>query len=218
MRPNEEHCIPTITSDRLIAFNIHISAYYLWNVCTDFVEPDKIQSLIHSEVSIKQHFCSDAQINALVKKIWKLFHEDADCNRFKIRSYLLEFIKMISKEISVNKSDTDFSGIRLYDIQKAVNYIKQNYSKPITLDDIAHAATMSRSHLTNTFKLVTGTTPYEYLLTTRLEKASSLLIETNRSILQISYDCGFNNITNFNRAFKQKMGETPSALRLRHLQ
>ena len=124
VRPNEQHCIPTITTEKLISFNIHINAYYLWNICTDYIEPDKIQALIHSEVPIKQHFSSNDKINNLINRIWKLFHENTEYNRFQIRDYVLEFIKMIAKGIVVTQSNTNFSEIRFHDIQKSINYIR----------------------------------------------------------------------------------------------
>lgn len=212
-RPNEQHCIPTITSDRLIAFNIRINSFYLWNVCSDFIEPSKIHALVHSEIPINQHFQANENLIMLAKKIWKLFHEDSDANRFKIRSYILDFMKLLSNEISVSNNQSNFSTLRLFDIQKAISYIKQNYNKQITLEDIAKSAAMSRSYFSNTFKLATGLSPYEYLLTTRIDNARRLLLTTDYSVLKISYDCGFKNVTNFNLAFKKKLGITPGALR-----
>ena len=216
VRPNELHCIPTITSDHLIAFNLHFSSYYLWNICADFIEPYKIHALIHSEVPVNQCFRAHDRLNALIQMISELFHEDAEKNRFKIRKAVLELVTVIANEIIVDKPDVNLHNIRFQDVQTAINYIRQNYSRPITLDDISRAAAMSRSYFSGSFKSVTGTTPYEYLLTVRIEKACRLLKQTDLGVLQIATGCGFSNITNFNRAFKQKMGETPSSFRQRN--
>ena len=50
MRSNEQHCIPTIKSDLLVAFNIHLTSFFLWNICSDYIPANKIQALIDSDI------------------------------------------------------------------------------------------------------------------------------------------------------------------------
>ena len=216
VRPNEPHCVPTITSHNLISFNIHFSSYYLYNICPDFIEPFKLHALMHSEISINHLFIGHNELISLIMNISTLFHENKDSSRFKIRLHMLNFIATVSNKIINSNPNVHLKNNHFHDIHKSINYIKQNHNSPITLYDISRAATMSRSHFARTFKSVTGTTPYEYLLSFRIEKACQLLTKTDLSILQISIDCGFCNVTNFNRAFKQKMGESPTAFRLKY--
>ena len=72
---------------------------------------------------------------------------------------------------------------------------------------------MTESAFNRFFKLRTGMTFVDSLTEIRLGHASRLLIETTQSISEIAYDCGFNNISNFNRIFKKKKGCTPKELR-----
>ena len=72
---------------------------------------------------------------------------------------------------------------------------------------------MSRSYFANSFKLVTGISPYDYLLTTRIEKAVEQLRQTNEDIITIAMNCGFSNTAGFNRIFKKSTGLTPSEIR-----
>lgn len=213
VRTNEMHCIPTITSENLIAFNIRISSYYLLTICTDYVEKDKIQALINSEIPIKNYFHSDRKINMYIKRIYTTFRKSDDNSRFKMRMQMVELIRAITDNITVNQSDHNISIDNINTIQKAINYIKKNYSNDISLKDIAKHIAMSPSHLSFLFKRVTGVSPYEYIITERIDKAVDLIINSDKTILQISIECGFNNLATFNKSFKKRMNVPPSSLR-----
>ena len=102
---------------------------------------------------------------------------------------------------------------RLGDVQKAICFIHDHLASEVTLEEIANAANMSRASLSLNFKMVTGIAPYEYLIIRRIEYALNLLRETNMSIMEISENCGFNNLANFNRVFKKMNGMTPREYR-----
>ncbi len=98
-------------------------------------------------------------------------------------------------------------------IEKICNYIEQNYNQNITLDDIAELANMSTSAVSHFFKKRTSRTFSNYLTDIRIGHAARLLIETTRSINDIAFDCGFGNISNFNRVFKRYKNTTPREYR-----
>ena len=72
---------------------------------------------------------------------------------------------------------------------------------------------MSQSAFSAFFKLHTGRTVSEYLIDIKLGNAARMLVDTTRNISEICYDCGFNNLSNFNRAFKNRRGYTPRDFR-----
>lgn len=72
---------------------------------------------------------------------------------------------------------------------------------------------MSPSALSHFFKTRTGKTLIDYLLDIRLGAASRALVDSTQTISEICYNCGFNNISNFNRSFKKNKGMTPSEFR-----
>lgn len=98
-------------------------------------------------------------------------------------------------------------------IEKVMAYSNQNFQKQISLAEVARITNMTESAFSRFFKLRTGMTFIDSLTEIRLGHASRLLIETTQSISEIAYDCGFNNISNFNRIFKKKKGCTPKELR-----
>ena len=98
-------------------------------------------------------------------------------------------------------------------ILKVKSYIAQNYMDELRLKQLADIAGMSSSAFSRFFKLHTGRNLSEYIIDIRLGYAARLLVDTSRSISEISFDCGFNNLSNFNRIFKRKKGCSPSEFR-----
>lgn len=98
-------------------------------------------------------------------------------------------------------------------ILKVKNYINKNYMDEIRLAMMADMAGMSPSAFSRFFKLHTGRNLIDYIIDIRLGYASRLLVDTPDSISKISFECGFNNLSNFNRIFKRKKGCSPSEFR-----
>ena len=98
-------------------------------------------------------------------------------------------------------------------IEKAFEYMNTNYDKTITLGDVAKLVSMTEVSFSRFVKKRTGNTFIDSLNEIRLGHASRMLIDTTHSISEISYHCGFNNISNFNRIFKKKKTCTPKEFR-----
>lgn len=98
-------------------------------------------------------------------------------------------------------------------VLKVKNYISENYQHEIRLSDMASLAGMSASAFSRFFKLHTGRNLTDYIIDLRLGYASRQLVDSTDSIAEISYRCGFNNLSNFNRIFRKKKGCSPSEFR-----
>ena len=98
-------------------------------------------------------------------------------------------------------------------ILKVKNYISKNYMDELRLPELANMAGMSPSAFSRFFKLHTGRNISEYIIDLRLGYAARMLVDTAKSISEIGFDCGFNNLSNFNRIFKKKKGCSPSEFR-----
>jgi AraC-like DNA-binding protein len=114
-------------------------------------------------------------------------------------------------------SDASFSNIKpsykSRRVEKAMEYMYYNYDKKIELSDVAKLANMTQVAFSRFFKAQTGISFIDSLLEIRLGRASRLLIDTNQPISEVAYNCGFNNISNFNRLFKRKKSCTPKEFR-----
>lgn len=98
-------------------------------------------------------------------------------------------------------------------IEKTFEYMNQNFDRPVALGEVARLANMSEVSFSRFFKQRTGNTFIDSLTEIRLGHASRMLIDTTQSIAEVAYNCGFNNISNFNRIFKKKKNCTPKEFR-----
>lgn len=98
-------------------------------------------------------------------------------------------------------------------ILKVHQYINKNYKEKIELSYLAKMVGMTETSFSRFFKLRTGKSPSEYIINVRLGHATRLLIDSTHSIAEICYQCGFNNLSNFNRIFKSKKQFTPKEFR-----
>lgn len=89
-------------------------------------------------------------------------------------------------------------------------YIMRNFNRDITLPEIAAIANMAVTTFCNFFKEQYRITFIEFLTTVRVGHACKLLAENSSNVAQIAYECGFNNLANFNRQFKKIKNMTPS--------
>ena len=98
-------------------------------------------------------------------------------------------------------------------MQKAARYIRSNYREDIDLSAIAQVVNLSPSYLSKKFKASTGFGYREYLVLVRIQAASAMLLETNKSIAEIALACGFRDSNYFGDAFKREKGVSPSKYR-----
>lgn len=96
---------------------------------------------------------------------------------------------------------------------RVMDYLSRHYSEVIRLSEVAEMVNMSESSFCRFFKQHTSKSFIDFLTDIRLGAASRALIDSSLSIAEIGYDCGFNNLSNFNRTFKKKKGVTPSEFR-----
>ena len=98
-------------------------------------------------------------------------------------------------------------------IEKVYAYIRENYSRKIKVEEAASLVNMTVISFSRLIKQRTGKTFIEFVNDLRLGFATRKLIETNESVSEICYNCGFNNVSHFNRLFKRKQNCTPSEFR-----
>lgn len=98
-------------------------------------------------------------------------------------------------------------------VQKVQDYINEHYREEIRLSRLADIAGMTPVSFSRFFKVRTGKNLSDYIIDIRLGFAARLLVDSTQSIAEICYDCGFNNLSNFNRIFKKKKGCVPKEFR-----
>ena len=99
---------------------------------------------------------------------------------------------------------------------KARDLADARYVEPLSVDDLARAASMSRAHFSRSFRSAFGESPHAYLLTRRLERAASLLRTTDRSVTEICFAVGLQSVGSFTTSFTRTYGMSPTAYRATH--
>lgn len=94
-------------------------------------------------------------------------------------------------------------------IQKAVNYINNNYNRPITLNEVSNYVYLSSSYLSTLFKTEMNESFKNYLNKLRIEHSKSLLTTTNNSIIDVASAVGFDNQNYFSTVFKKYTNMSP---------
>ena len=125
-----------------------------------------------------------------------------------IKSELLRLIWLLheSGDISVSYEK---SKSRSEIIRPAIEYMNENLCENITVETLAEAVHMSKSYFMKRFHEAAGASAIEYLTRLRIKKACSILSETDMTCARTAYECGFRNLSNFNRQFKKSVGVTP---------
>ncbi len=149
------------------------------------------------------------------------------CNKIEALPHLSPFERVIallnilkelseSKEYKVLNAEGSWMEIEAKDqnrINAIYGFVKENFQRPIALEEIADLVSMTVPAFCRYFKKVSGKTFTKFVNEYRLVHASKLLSETNMNITDICYECGFNNFSHFNTQFKLFTGKSASAYR-----
>jgi len=151
------------------------------------------------------------KVASVLKKMAKLQGLSSYIQLLKVFSLLLEiedreYLTLPSSLPNAYEKDQD-------QINKVYEYVFQNMQEGIKLKEAASIVFMEPSSFCRYFKKKTNQTFMEYVKDVRIGIAAKLLAETDKQITQICFECGYNNLANFNHYFKVKMKKTPSEYR-----
>lgn len=130
-------------------------------------------------------------------------------NLYKICSYLIDLTNESHDPQEIENKEM----LKVANIEKALEMIYYDHSKPLTVDDAAEATGYGKSNFCKIFKMITGDTFHNVLNSQRVESACGLLSETNMSISEIAATVGFGETKSFCRIFKSVTSMTPGEYR-----
>ncbi len=106
----------------------------------------------------------------------------------------------------------------LVHLRRARDHADRNFAEPLTLEQLAAVATISRWHFHRLFTRTYGVTPSAYLSRRRIERAQDLLRTSNLTVTEVCHLVGFSSLGSFSSRFAEIVGETPSAFQARYAQ
>lgn len=108
-------------------------------------------------------------------------------------------------------------GLPSRSVRRIEEYVRENLSQPISLEELSEIAGLSKRHFLRSFQASVGMTPYKYVLALRIAEAKRQLSETSNSITDVALATGFGHAQHFSTSFRNAAGETPSSYRQRML-
>ncbi len=125
-----------------------------------------------------------------------------------LMAHLLELIVFLSRQYGKTESR---EGKALLRTGKIISAIESDPSHNWTVEEMAKKNHMSRSTFFRVFRKATGCTPTDYLIRARIHEAMRQLRETDKSITEIAFTCGFSDSNYFSRQFRKQTGQTPTS-------
>lgn len=197
-----------------------LPSYEQYEDSSSYLDFAYLEPFMVVEEQVKPRFNLDEKLQAEVESILNeaLFEYQQKNTGYELilKALLLKLLVITGRAYSgaIKGTETEkiFNKFKKV-ISKSKEYINLNYKKDITLNEIAKEVNYSKSHFSYLFKAVTGQTFVEYLNKVRIEKAIELLRNTDKNIIEVSYDVGYNSVANFNKNFKAITGLTPKKFR-----
>jgi AraC-like DNA-binding protein len=121
--------------------------------------------------------------------------------------------QVVQLETGVERADSGAEAGPLARVSRVIRTIENEPAAGADLASLARLARLSPYHFLRTFQVLAGVTPHQYLLRARLRRAAVRLLAEKRNVAEIALDCGFGDLSNFNRAFRAEFGMTPRMYR-----
>ncbi|MBR4150713.1 MAG: helix-turn-helix transcriptional regulator [Firmicutes bacterium] len=219
-RSNEEHFMGTIEPGHDVrTIGIHFLPQMVLSQSSNLFDIKYLRAFLNKDSSFENRLPRGTSASADITSLMEQMKNEADQ---KLPDYeLMIKVKLLAILVEINRhyefsADTDLSHItneHFFQISRSMKYIDDHLTEELRLDDLAAVANMSTSYFSHIFKTVNRVSPLDYIIRKRIDLAMDELQQTNKSILEIAYHCGFNNTANFNRAFRNKIGVVPSDYR-----
>ncbi len=157
----------------------------------------------------------DHQIDAIATMLLAELHQSSFGNQLYVDSLANVLAVHLLRHHTTTrpKLPTYTGGLPQRQLLQVLDYIDAHLGSEITLADLAVLVDISQFHFGRLFKQSLGLSPYQYLLQQRVERAKTLLKQTDKSIADIALECGFNSHSHMGRKFRQLTDMTPKAYR-----
>lgn len=190
---------------------IRIASSFIQNVAREALDRDPDRLELIPEFRIR-----DPQLEAIALMLLAELKQDNLGGKLYIDSLVNILAIHLLRKYTASKPHLPIyeGGLPQRQLMQVLEYIHEYLDRDIKLADLAQLLGMSQFHFSYLFKQAIGTSPYQYLLQQRVERAKQLLRQTDRSIMDIALECGFNSHSHLSKQFRQFTGMTPKTYRV----
>lgn len=177
------------------------------NICAKFT-----QKIIRHEIVIRQQLPSNLMcLNNTIESLFQAMAEKKTGYEFLTKGYLFQLLGLLLGEhlYEVNTKAAHISQQHVLIFKRVLSYIEDNYTEHIALEDLSKIAGMNPKYFCRFFREMSYHTPIDYLNYYRIECACEQLSTTKSTIIEVAFNCGFNDVSYFIKTFKKYKGITP---------
>ena len=170
---------------------------------------DAFEKLLLSHKPQKPYINADKNIYYLLLKMTEQSGNTDEISVKTVYGYLTAALGEIIAKLKLRHIEDYNADV----VQKVLSYCSEHFCEEITIESISKALYISKSYVTKVFSSKLKFPFREYINTLRISKAKKLLLETDKKIIEIMYDCGFRNQSSFNRIFSDMCDTDPRSYR-----
>lgn len=176
-----------------------------------YLKPSFLSEILKENFNSKQiHFKSGLLEDETLANEFLALTSSFENNVLSALEFECQIIELLNKILLANTSAQEQKGLNKHDIAifRAKEFMQDNLSEDITLDNISKELDISKYHFLRLFKEHTYFSPHAYLMLKRIEKAKKLL-QKGHTLIDVAYSCGFNDQSHLIKRFKSYLGITP---------
>lgn len=174
------------------------------------IETDKyIYPILNGDKSINCILSNDGnEIHNTTNELFLSIKNNSDYYELNV---IFQIFRVIYKlyQLGYVTTPTKNTTRQVKNISHLLEWIEENLSKQITLDSLSKISGYSNKYLCNIFKTYTSKTPIDYINYLRIENACMIMTNTDKSITEIAFECGFHDLSYFSKTFKNNKGVPP---------
>lgn len=217
----ESHYMEVLPAVKMVQPVVMFDPKLIWSNESDLFDFQYLKPFFERSSNFSNKIDSKSDIG---KEIFKLLTEieneyttEPIGYKLMIKAKLLHIITYLIRHFQDSEKQLENipqKSRKLKMLESVFQFINKNYSKKIVLSELSQILFMSPNYFCTFFKDSTGFTPVEYINKIRVLRAIELLKSSDASIYEISLECGFTNLANFNKTFKKFVSKTPHEIRL----
>ena len=161
---------------------------------------------------------TQVEVERLLEEAYREYKAGQTGFALVVKSILLKLLVIMGREFSKQRMESEDDSVYVKHkeaVNNALKYIDENYINDISIGDVAKVVSFSTSYFSYLFRLATSSSFTEYIINMRMRKAMELLKDSDAQVLDISQQVGYNNVSYFNKLFKEKTNQTPTQFRKR---
>lgn len=219
VNPNEMHSGENLESI-LEYFLLKIDILLLLGNQPDLQQSMYTELLLKNYVVFENKISNDDILLGNMNNIISEFEKKEEGYELAIRGVSFQILTTLLRRYTKtvqNQSELEMQYRRLNQIKPAITYMETNMAEKITLEELSEVTHLSTIHFSRVFKAVSGFSPMDFLNQMRVRKAAQLLLKTDKTIMEIAMDTGFNDGNYFSRFFKKCLSVTPSEFRKKYI-